>query len=209
MKKISYFLIALLTLTLSSCCDEEHWDWDDDDNDHYVEGRGDISTETINLDGFIGVDVRMAADVTISTGRPFYIDFTAYENIIRYMNARVVNNILILEFDKNVNISSDEKIKIDISMPGIEDVYLKGVGDMYLHGPEQSKLNITIDGVGNIDAYNLPVHQSDIRVNGKGDVKVKVSEVLDVIINGIGDVYYKGSPSVTSTINGIGDLVRD
>jgi hypothetical protein len=207
MKKINYFFLICIALTMSSCC--EHEDWWDDDNDHHVEGKGEIKTESISLSDFTGIDLRMVADVNISTGRPFYIDFTAHENILKYMNARVVDNILILEFDHNTSVSSDEYIRIDISMPAINDVYLKGVGDIYIHGPEQEHLNIYIDGVGDVDAFNLAVKQSNIKLNGKGDVKIRVSEILDVIINGIGNVYYKGSPSISSNINGIGDLVRD
>lgn len=208
MKKINYILIAFIALTFTSCCDPDHWDWDDED-DRHIEGKGTIETETITLSGFTGIDLRMVADVNVSTGRSSYIDFTAYENILEHMNARVVDNILILEFDKNISVNSDEKIRIDISMPVLDEVYLKGVGDIYIHGPAQDQLNVMIDGVGDIDAFNLPVKHSDIRVNGTGDVKVKVSEALDVIINGIGNVYYKGSPSITSKINGIGKLIRD
>jgi hypothetical protein len=208
MKKINYFLMAIMTLMISSCCCPDDWDWDDE-NSKNIEGRGDIVTESIPLSGFTGVELRMEADLTIATGRSYFIDFTAYENIQKYLNARVVNNILILEFSRNISIESDKKIKINIGMPEINDVFLKGVGDIYIHGPAHNQLDMVIEGVGNIDAYSLPLQRSDVRVNGKGNVKLKVSNTLDVIINGIGNVYYKGSPSISSTINGIGELVKD
>jgi hypothetical protein len=66
-----------------------------------------------------------------------------------------------------------------------------------------------LNGVGNIDAFDLAVSFSDIDINGTGNVKIDANESLNVDINGIGQVYYKGNPEISSDINGLGDVIKD
>jgi len=203
MKKTHFILLAITAIILTSCCPHE---WYDDDNDRTIEGRGEIKTETIPLSDFKGIDLRFVADVNIATGRAYYIDFTAHENILDHMTARVVDSILILEFDRNLRVSNNEDIRVDISMPVVNNIYLKGVGDINIHGPEQNQMSIVVDGVGNINAYDLQVNRANVKLNGCGDVKVNATKMLDIIINGVGNVYYKGNPDVSKRINGIGEI---
>lgn len=64
------------------------------------------------------------------------------------------------------------------------------------------------NGSGKIDLSAIAAKNVTARTIGSGDIKVKVSERLDVTIDGSGSVYFSGSPLITSHINGSGDLVR-
>jgi hypothetical protein len=64
------------------------------------------------------------------------------------------------------------------------------------------------DGSGKIDFSGIAVKTANARTIGSGDIKVKVSDNLDVRIDGSGSVYFSGNPYVTTHISGSGRLVR-
>ena len=53
------------------------------------------------------------------------------------------------------------------------------------------------------------VNDSNVEIDGSGDVEVNCSDNLDVEIDGSGSVYYKGNPIINSDISGSGQVVND
>jgi hypothetical protein len=205
MKNIDFLILGAIALGISSCCEDDFMF----DNNHHIKGRGTIETKNIITDNFSKVKLENVANVNITTGETYSVEFTAYENILEYMDADVIGDELVLKYRHNIDVSSDEEIKIDITMPEIKKVTLNGVGNFYLSGPIQEQLNIDLNGVGNINAFELPVYQGDIDVNGTGNVKIFATEKLNININGIGNVYYQGDPDLSYDINGFGEVVKD
>jgi hypothetical protein len=64
------------------------------------------------------------------------------------------------------------------------------------------------DGSGKIDMAAVSAKAATVRTIGSGDIKVKVSENLDVTIDGSGSVYFSGYPFISTHISGSGHLVR-
>jgi hypothetical protein len=202
------FKILLVTFILGSffACDEDNFPFD---NDRRVTGRGNIETESIVVDDFTAVDLQNVSNVYIETGSECKVVFTAYENILPYMEADVMGNELILRFNRDISVNSDEEIRVDITLPEIEKVTLSGVGNFYINGSQQQVLDVELNGVGNIEAFSLPVYDSKIELNGTGNVEIQAKETLDVDIDGLGNVYYRGDPDITVDINGLGEVIKD
>lgn len=84
---------------------------------------------------------------------------------------------------------------------------ITGSGDIKVNG-EAKAANVKVTGSGDCDAYGMLVASSDTKVTGSGNVKLNVTNDLNVTISGSGDVYYKGNPTVNVSITGSGDLVH-
>ena len=87
-------------------------------------------------------------------------------------------------------------------------VDINGAGNATLVGRTKS-LIATVDGSGNLNAFDLPADAARLDISGSGDAEVTISgNDLDVEISGAGSVYYKGTPSnIQSRISGAGELI--
>jgi hypothetical protein len=110
-----------------------------------------------------------------------------------------------------------DKINMEINGSGNIKAYLvaaraeseiHGSGNIVLTGSANIN-NVEIMGSGNIRAENFPCNESDIEINGSGDVYSYVIKNLDVELNGSGAVHYKGKPQVNTQVNGSGRVVDD
>jgi len=202
------FKILLFTFFLGSlfACDEDDFFFD---NGRRVTGRGAIESESVFVNDFTSIDLENVSNVYVETGTECKVVFTAYENILPYMEAEVMGNELILRFNRDISVNSNEEIRVDITLPELEKVTLSGVGNFYLNGPQQQSLDVELNGVGNIEAFGLPVYNSRIELNGTGNVEIMSKETLDVDIDGLGNVYYRGDPDISIDINGLGEVIKD
>ena len=178
-------------------------------NNRRVTGLGEIVSRSVVVDDFTAIDLENVSNVYIETGKARKVVFTAYENIIPYMEAVVIGDELLLRFNRDISVNSDEEIRVDITVPAIEKVTLSGVGNFYLNGPQQSNLDLELNGVGNIEAFGLKVLRGSVDINGTGNVEIDAKEYLYVDIDGLGNVYYRGDPELSIDINGLGDVVKD
>ena len=88
------------------------------------------------------------------------------------------------------------------------EVNMSGAGGLKAEGSVKS-LQLTLAGVGSVDARNLHAENVDATVGGVGSVKVWASARLDASIGGVGSLTYYGDPkSVNTSSGGIGSISR-
>ncbi len=199
-------ILGLFAATFFLGCEEDDGIFD---NDRRITGSGEIMSRSVIVDDFIAIDLENVSNVYVEVGASRKVVFTAYENILPYMDAIVIGDELLLRFNKDINVNSDEEIRVDIMIPELEKVTLSGVGNFYLTGPQQYKLEVELNGVGNVEAFDLKVLNGIIDINGNGNVEIDAKEHLSVDIDGLGNVYYRGNPELSVDINGLGEVVRD
>lgn len=91
------------------------------------------------------------------------------------------------------------KIDADFSMLG--NINLKG---------KTNEINLSNDGMGNVDASDLIAQTMNLKTSGIGRVAVHCEGDLTLIVDGIGAVSYTGNPNVIKEeINGIGKVTRN
>lgn len=91
----------------------------------------------------------------------------------------------------------------------VEDFELNsfGVSGTTISGnSEIEKLEVNINGAGELDADDVEVKEADIEINGAGIVYINVREKLEAKISGNGKIYYRGSPEIDQSIRGGGQL---
>lgn len=83
------------------------------------------------------------------------------------------------------------------------------VGSMKLKG-ESALLNITNEGIGNIDASQHNAEKVNLISSGIGRVAVHCTGELSLDVSGIGEVKYTGNPTVIKeNVSGIGKVTRN
>jgi len=71
-------------------------------------------------------------------------------------------------------------------------------------------VKINTSGSSKVDATSLISENSDIQINGSGNIRVYAANSINVQINGSGTVKYKGEPkSVNQQINGSGKIIKE
>ena len=85
-------------------------------------------------------------------------------------------------------------------------VEMEGTGDIELVGRTEN-LSVDIEGMGDLNAYDLQAEIATVIANDMGSAEVRVQRTLDATITDLGDIYYKGTPVIDSNISGSGKLV--
>ncbi len=97
----------------------------------------------------------------------------------------------------NIDAKCNTNAKVISDISGSGNIMLTGVA------PQQE---ISISGSGNVHAFNMLTHITNISISGSGTCRVTADSLLNVSISGSGDVYFKGTPNITSNITGSGTI---
>ena len=85
------------------------------------------------------------------------------------------------------------------------ELHVSGSAEINLAGMARST-EVVISGSGKVVASELVCQSAKVRVSGSGNLKLNVTEKLDVTISGSGSVRYLGSPTVSQSISGSGSV---
>ena len=201
MKATAYITSILLVLMILSSCEGVF--------NKTVRGSGDILSMEVEVPSFDGVSVTGTCNVNIQIGESQSVEFFAQSEILDVLTYEVEDGILEIGFKRGYSVNTSKEIRAEIIIPGLQFVGITGAGDYTLTGEQQDLLDIYITGVGDIDAYQMPVNTCNIRISGTGNCRVQVIDELDVIISGVGNIWYRGNPAINSDISGVGNLFPD
>lgn len=128
-----------------------------------------------------------------------------------------------LEFDGVGNIKTEGAFRVEeikLEGGGVGNILLQFeatkidaqfnmMGNMTLEG-SADEINLSNEGIGNIDASKLLAQTMTLNSSGIGKVAVHCTGDLSITVNGIGAVSYTGNPNVVKEeINGIGKVTRN
>ncbi len=198
MKTANITLIVLVTMALmSQSCTKEYF---------RIEGIGNVTTETLNLDAFSAIRLEGADDVDISYGPVQKVEVTGHPNIISKIKTEVRNGKWDLGLeDGNYG---NYQLKYFLTLPGLSAVELIGSADVdILNAMETHEFELFLMGSGNFKGFELSTVESFVEIVGSGNCEITTEERLEVIIEGSGNVYYMGSPSIQTEITGSGSIL--
>ena len=193
-----------------------------------VRGNGDITTVSRSVAGFSQVSIHGNIDLEITQGDKYEVRLKGDENLLRYINLDKNGNELIVKIQNGIRISSDDPIKIFISMPLVTKINMVGSGDAEMVGKFSTgeKFQLEMAGSGDFEgSLNCPV--VEVNIMGSGDarlhgetrqIRVNVmgsgkmdglnlkSEEADVNVAGSGGVSVYASQELKVNILGSGDV---
>ena len=214
MKKL--LVISLISIfALTSC----NW--------HRIRGNGSVKTEKRDVAAFEAITCDGGYEVQIDCQEKQSLAIETDENLLPLVKTEVHNNTLHV-YTKGILFPTN-RIRIAVSVPNISeftsngstdgdinninnsalDIGIHGSGKLHLDG-KSGTVNINTTGSSKIDATSLVSENSEIQINGSGNIQVYATNSIDVQINGSGTVKYRGEPkSVNQQINGSGRIVRE
>lgn len=190
MKKL--FFIAIVSFLISSCNFSYH---------ETVKGNGKLKSEERNINDVSRIKSQGFFDVELVQGSPSEVRVEADENLLPYIITENSNGWLVVRAKDNVNLKTNNKVKVIIKTEQVSDIELSGSGNIISEGKFSGSdhLKLSIAGSGNI-SMDVNTPKIIANINGSGDIELK-GETRDesIEIAGIGD--YKAEELKAENVN--------
>jgi hypothetical protein len=200
---------------------------DDSDSSAVLTGSGVAVSETREVAPFSAVELAGANDVTIGVGGEQRVVVTADDNLVELVTTDVRSGVLVI--DSNGSFDTATPMRVEITVPALDDISLSGSGTIVVDGHELERLTVALSGAGSVTAVGavamldvdlsgtgeadlalLVARDATIDLSGAGAVLVQVTGTLDVDVSGAGSVTYTGDPDqVEQSITGTGTVTRE
>lgn len=138
--------------------------------------------DELGLTNFDAIDIRGLAEVHIQKGTTYAVKMEGPERLRKRYDLSVVGQTLIVDFDDDRSFfwrgrsADDERVRIFIMMPALQDFEMSGAGDARLVGFREDELDIELSGAvvleGYFNAQNLVLDisgASSADIAGNGD----------------------------------------
>jgi hypothetical protein len=207
----------LISAMISGCFVDEIFDCE--------RGQGNVIREFMDVDGFDGVRLEVAANVYIQQGDMFSVEVEGERNIIDLIEKDVRGGNWDIEFRRCVR--DYNKLQFYITMPEIRTLSVSGSGsitgenvfqvtniDLAISGSGMMDIELTgnsidgsISGSGEMRLAGT-IDDLDFRISGSGDLKAYNLAVrkADIEISGSGDAEVSVSDYLKVRISGSGDV---
>ncbi len=192
-----------------------------------VVGSGARKTERRDVGDFDRLVVEGADRVEVTCGGPRSLEVEADDNLLPLIRTDVDGGRLRIHSD-NRGMRTETMPRVRISVENLSEVSIPGASDFSLEALDNdafklnvegaskfrasgdtSKLDITLNGAGLVDARELRAEHVNVVNNGAGAVTVRASDSLDATVNGVGTIDYYGDPkAVNPKVNGIGRITK-
>ena len=172
-----------------------------------VDGQGEITTKTIELDSFDEISLDISANVEVIQSGESKVIVETYQNILNELTFKISGGELDIDAENCIN--TDKDINIKIYTANLEEVTINGSG--YLFSEDNirgSDLTIVINGSGDVH-LTTTTETLTCKINGSGDVNLSgKTDEFEVKINGSGEVNASklNAEKKTVKINGSGDV---
>ncbi len=191
--------------------------------DVLVQGDGKVVTETREFETYDQIELRVAADMHVTIGKPTPLTIETDQNIMPIIKMEVSKGKLVISSDRQFKTKKSPNINVSIAK--LRAVEVIGAGDMWIRNLDNENLNVAtmgaadihlsgktknlsvaVTGAADVHAFDLDAENANATLTGSADAKLNVSKSLTATLTGPGDFLYSGNPTVTKTIVGPGDL---
>lgn len=193
---------------------------------NFINGSGKRITQNRDIKDFDELQIDAVADVKIKRGKKAKCSISGDDNIIPII--RTENRDGLLKISASKSYSTKQNLEIEIEVPVLKKLILNGAGDVKMSDVTDDKLDLKINGAGDITATGkvkelkaatfgsgnlnlsgLEASKVYVAVDGAGDAEVWATTYLKAVINGSGDIIYSGNPSkIESSVNGVGEIMK-
>jgi hypothetical protein len=200
MKKLLIVLFSLLSLQTFS----QRWET--------IKGNGQLKKENREISAFTSLASRGAMDVEITYGKSNSITIEADENLLPYIETSVENGQLTIRPKQQVNLKSNSRMVVHISMTIINSLQQSGSGNIMGNGAfvNDGKTNISLAGSGNITIGFRSFKDLDLSISGSGNIDLTNGETNNILaqISGSGNIDCSSisSNDVVAKISGSGNI---
>ncbi len=149
--------------------------------------------ETRDVGSFSSISLSISGDLYLSQGNETKVVIEAERKILDILQTEVVGDNLKIKFQRGKwNIRSNKQIKIYVTTPDVEGLYLSGSGKIQAETQIKTEdLDFSISGSGSIVINDLVASDLEGHISGSGDIDLSGSETvetMEISISGSGDL---------------------
>jgi hypothetical protein len=154
-----------------------------------VRGSGNVVTEDRNVSGFTGIDLASIGNAVIEIGQDEGLSIQAEDNLMQYIQTEVRGNTLEIRNQNNLNFQPREQIIYTITVANLEELTISGLGSVDAPDLQADNFQINISGGGDVEISSLEASTLDVDISGLGNLFIRSGQVnqQDVHISGSGD----------------------
>lgn len=170
MKKKSIALLLLMLFLISGCFFPTRMT--------RVIGSGDLTTQTRRVANFSAIELSGVGTLIIKQGEEESLEIMAEDNIIEYLENKIVGKSLHLSIREFVNIDPQEEIIYKVTVKNLERIETSGLGNIQIAQLNTNDFDLEISGSGNVEINDLQADSFNLDVSGLGNISVagKVEE---------------------------------
>ncbi len=193
MKRYGWIVLVVLGLALTSCVLPVRYTT--------VRGTGNVITESRRVSGFDSVDLSGIGTLIIEQGDSESLEITAEDNLMPYLESRVIGSRLELGVQQFVSIQPMKDIVYHLTVIDLSAIDTSGLGNVEINSLSTAQLSIDISGSGNVNIGDLQAETLNLNVSGMGNITVagKVNDQR-VEISGAGSYQAGDMQSSTARI---------
>lgn len=193
----------------------------------FVNGKGNVVSETRNVSGFNAIDLDIDAKVIFVEDSIYSVVVSAQSNVLKVLETKVDDHVLEIEYSKNV--WKHKEIVITVHAPSLRGLEISGSGDIEVQNTlhtnsleletdgsgnisipavETQKLDVTISGSGNIAIANGNSANTYCKISGSGNIMLPMvlSQSAEAKISGSGNIELYAVQYLSARISGSGDI---
>ncbi len=195
-----------------------------------IKGNGQMKKEAREVSNYTSLTSQGSMDVTIAYGNSNSIVVEADENLLSYIETTVENDKLTIKSKKGVNLKTNLKMVVRVSMTKINslqqsgsgnidgsgaftsdgktDIDVSGSGNLKLDFDSFKDLDLSVSGSGNVDLKSGNTNTLSAKISGSGNIDCSTvsSKDVDAKISGSGNIKVYASNSIDAKISGSGNV---
>lgn len=157
-----------------------------------VRGDGNLKKETRQLADFTSLSSHGPVNVQIAYGNSNSITVEADANLLPYIETTVENGKLVIKPKDNINLKSEKKLTVYVSMTRINSLQQSGSGEMTGKGEftNDGTSHLSVSGSGNIKLNQVKFNDIDLAVSGSGNIELQSGTAKDITasVSGSGNI---------------------
>lgn len=173
-----------------------------------VRGTGSLAAEERRVSGFDAVELSGLGNLVIEQGDKESLEITAEENLLPYLESRVIGGTLQLRVREFVSLQPIKEITYRLSVVDLGSIKTSGLGDISISALDTGRLKAEISGSGKITIEDLQADEIDVKISGLGDINLSGQvDTQRVEISGAGNYQARNleSESADVRISGAGN----
>lgn len=167
--------------------------------------------QAYDLTDFDRISVTGVYELEVEIGDSYSVDITGPARELERVQAKVEGGVLTLGTKDRVGGGKlrlhKDSVTAKITMPAINGIDVAGVVDGEIRGVKAERFRASLSGVGDLDIVGECV-DLDLTVSGVGDLDAEdfVCENVQVSVSGVGSATVYASQSVNANVTGMGNI---
>lgn len=183
-------------------------------------------SKSIITSSFNKIDIDAPIDISINRADEREVSLQAEKNLITKIKIYVRGDTLFIRTKGSFR--SKKGIKVTINNPHLIDCIVDGAATIKINGYSEDSFSLVVDGSSDIyfglgsfnnfflkadgsytiNLLGVDIKNAKIRAEGSGNIKVNVSNYLDIDLEGSVDAKYSGHPKIKKDIEDVSELTH-